>query len=171
MAPSTGGSDATVEVFGRAGGGDPARGGSRSVAVVAKRHAVSEQTIYTWRKRFGTIGGERRAAAEGVGGRECAAEEACRRARPRDRGDEGDRRKKLVSVRVRREAVGYATGRGLSQRRTCTLLSVARSALAYQRANPRPTRRHWRGWASSRAGIHATATGASASFSGATVIG
>ena len=26
-----------------------------SVAVVAKRHAVSEQTIYTWRKRFGTI--------------------------------------------------------------------------------------------------------------------
>jgi putative transposase len=26
-----------------------------SVAVVAKRHAVSEQTIYVWRKRFGTI--------------------------------------------------------------------------------------------------------------------
>jgi putative transposase len=26
-----------------------------SVAVVGKRHAVSEQTIYTWRKRFGTI--------------------------------------------------------------------------------------------------------------------
>ena len=24
------------------------------VAVVAKRHGVSEQTIYTWRKRFGT---------------------------------------------------------------------------------------------------------------------
>ena len=26
-----------------------------SVAVVAQRHVVSEQTIYTWRKRFGTI--------------------------------------------------------------------------------------------------------------------
>ena len=26
-----------------------------SVAVVSKRHAVSEQTIYVWRKRFGTI--------------------------------------------------------------------------------------------------------------------
>jgi putative transposase len=26
-----------------------------SVAVEAKRHAVSEQTIYAWRKRFGTI--------------------------------------------------------------------------------------------------------------------
>jgi putative transposase len=28
------------------------RGG---VAATAKRHAVSEQTIYTWRKRFGTF--------------------------------------------------------------------------------------------------------------------
>ena len=28
--------------------------GSRSAAV-AKRHGVSEQTIYTWRKRFGTF--------------------------------------------------------------------------------------------------------------------
>ena len=26
-----------------------------AVAEVAKRHAVSEQTIYVWRKRFGTI--------------------------------------------------------------------------------------------------------------------
>ena len=25
------------------------------IAVVAKRHGVSEQTIYTWRKRFGTL--------------------------------------------------------------------------------------------------------------------
>jgi len=25
------------------------------VAAVAKRHAVSEQAIYTWRKRFGTL--------------------------------------------------------------------------------------------------------------------
>jgi putative transposase len=25
------------------------------VATVAKRHGVSEQTIYTWRKRFGTF--------------------------------------------------------------------------------------------------------------------
>jgi putative transposase len=27
------------------------------VAVVAKRHAVSEQTMYVWRKRFGTFEG------------------------------------------------------------------------------------------------------------------
>jgi len=41
-----------------------------------------------------------------------------------------------VSVRGRREGVAYATGRGLSQRRACTLLSVARSALAYQPRKP-----------------------------------
>jgi putative transposase len=37
----------------------------------------------------------------------------------------------MVSVRARRTAVAYATGRGLSQRRACTLLKVARSALGY----------------------------------------
>ena len=28
---------------------------SMPVAEVAKRHGVSEQTLYTWRKRFGTL--------------------------------------------------------------------------------------------------------------------
>lgn len=37
----------------------------------------------------------------------------------------------MVSVPARRSTVAYATGRGLSQRRACTLLGVARSALRY----------------------------------------
>jgi putative transposase len=37
----------------------------------------------------------------------------------------------MVSVPARRSGVAYATGRGLSQRRACTLLGVARSALYY----------------------------------------
>jgi putative transposase len=37
----------------------------------------------------------------------------------------------MVSVPVRRRQVGYATGRGVSQRRACWLLRVARSGLAY----------------------------------------
>jgi len=49
------------------------------VAVVAKRHGISEQTIYVWRKRR-RIAVERRAAAEATRGRECAAEEAGGRA-------------------------------------------------------------------------------------------
>lgn len=36
-----------------------------------------------------------------------------------------------MSVRARREAAVYAIGRGLAQRRACTLLEVARSALGY----------------------------------------
>ena len=38
-----------TQVHGRADGGDHPGGGSRSVAAVAKRHGVSEQTIYGWR--------------------------------------------------------------------------------------------------------------------------
>ena len=50
------------------------------VPAVAKRHSISEQTIYTWRKRFGGLSGERRTSSEAARGGECAAEEACRRA-------------------------------------------------------------------------------------------
>ena len=38
----------------------------------------------------------------------------------------------MVGARVRRQQVAYARGRGLSSRRACALLSVARSALGYQ---------------------------------------
>ena len=38
----------------------------------------------------------------------------------------------MVSARVRREQVAYVQTRGLSRRRACALLSVARSAVGYQ---------------------------------------
>ena len=38
----------------------------------------------------------------------------------------------MVSVQARRQQVGYARQRGLSERRACTLLNVARSALHYR---------------------------------------
>ena len=38
----------------------------------------------------------------------------------------------MVSVPARRAGVKYATGKGLSQRRACTLLRVARSSLGYR---------------------------------------
>ena len=38
----------------------------------------------------------------------------------------------MVGARVRRQQVAYAVGRGLSSRRACALLSVARSTLGYQ---------------------------------------
>jgi putative transposase len=38
----------------------------------------------------------------------------------------------MVSARVRREQVAFVQTRGLSRRRACALLSVARSSLGYQ---------------------------------------
>jgi putative transposase len=38
----------------------------------------------------------------------------------------------MVSVPARREQVTYAVLRGVSQRRACTLMKVARSALSYR---------------------------------------
>jgi len=83
------------------------------VTVVAKKHGISDQTIYLWRKRFGKL-------------------EAVDRAGSGARGDERGGGKKMVSARVRRDQVAYVCRRGLSQRRACALLSVARSALGYQ---------------------------------------
>ena len=82
------------------------------VAAVAKRHGISEQTIYSWRKRFGAL------QANDV-----------KRLR---RSDEGSRGKKMVSVPARRRQVANGRERGLSARRACTLFSVARSALKYR---------------------------------------
>jgi len=38
----------------------------------------------------------------------------------------------MVGVPARREQVAYAQRRGLSERRSCTLLKIARSALGYR---------------------------------------
>ena len=38
----------------------------------------------------------------------------------------------MVSVPARRSQVAYAAGKGLSQRRACTLIGVGRSALRYR---------------------------------------
>src|SRR5436190_10381679 len=71
-------------------------------------------------------------ATEAARAGERAAEEVGSGARSRDRSDEGDRCKKMVGVPARREQVAHAMRRGLSQRRSCTLLGVARSALGYR---------------------------------------
>ena len=101
------------------------------IAEVAKKHGVSEETIYVWRRWRGRwrCGHEE---AEGPGGREYAPQEDGCRPRPRARGDEGDQRKKMVSAPGRRQEVEYARRRGLSCRRACALLRVARSALRYR---------------------------------------
>ena len=77
----------------------------------------------------------------------------------------------MVSVPARRQQVAYGRERGLSARRACTLFSVARSAL--QLSQPQGGEGCAGGRAddrSCRRSIRATAIGASASFSAATVM-
>src|SRR5438270_12593642 len=102
------------------------------VADVAKRHGVSEQTIYAWRKRFGELRTEDVRRLRQLEAENARLKKLGGRARPGDRGDERGRRKKLVSVPARRRQVAYGRERGLSARRACTLFSVARSALTYR---------------------------------------
>ena len=84
-----------------------------------------------------------------VGARRCEAAAAARagerpaekdggRSRSGDRRAQGDHPKKMVGARVRRPQVAYARARGLSGRRACALLSVARSTLGYQSRLGRP---------------------------------
>src|SRR5712671_2695966 len=101
------------------------------IAEVAKKHRVSDQTIYAWRKRFGTL-----EPADVKRLRQLEHENARLKKMVADRDLEIDvlkeiTRKKMVGARVRRQQVAYAEGRGLSRRRACALLSVARSTLGY----------------------------------------
>ena len=114
---------------------------AKPVPEVAKKHGVSAQTIYGWRKHFGTLGARGREAAAAAGAGERPAEEDGGRPRSRARRAQGDHAKKMVGARVRRQQVAYAQARGLSSRRACALLSVARSTLGYVSTLSRGTRR------------------------------
>ena len=78
---------------------------TKPIPDVAKKHGVSGQTIYSWRKHFGSL-------------------------EPSD--VKRLRQLEMVGARVRRQQVAYTRSRGLSDRRACAVLSVARSALGYQ---------------------------------------
>lgn len=83
------------------------------VSEVAKKHGVSDVTIYAWRKRFGQL-------------------EAVDVKRLRQLDQENGRLKKLVSASVRRQQIAFVCQRGRSMRRACALLSVARSTVGYE---------------------------------------
>jgi Arc/MetJ family transcription regulator len=68
---------------------------------VSKKHGASEQTIYTWRKRFGATN-----------------------------ADEVKRLRQLEVENARLRKM-LAEGKGLSRRRACALLDVSRSCLGY----------------------------------------
>jgi putative transposase len=102
------------------------------VAEVAKKHGISDQTIYGWRRRYGGL-----APADVKRLRQLEHENVRLKKLVADRDLELDvmreiSRKKMVSAQARRRQVIYARQRGVSSRRACALLSVARSTLGYE---------------------------------------
>ncbi|MFM0053764.1 IS3 family transposase [Caballeronia grimmiae] len=103
-----------------------------SVAEVAKKHGISEQTLYNWRQHFGGM-----EASDVKRLKQLEQENARLKKMVAERDLELDvmreiNGKKVVSAPARRLQVAYARARGLSERRACALMSVARSALHYQ---------------------------------------
>ena len=138
----------------------------RRVSEVGKRHGVSAQTIDSWRKHVGTL-----EPVDVKRLRQLEQENGRLKKMVADRDLEIDvlkeiTRKKMVGARVRRQPVASVRRRGLSSRRACAVLSVARSTLGYQarlQQRDAPALAVMRELAGS---IRGTATGRSGSWSG-----
>ncbi|HGM4967856.1 TPA: IS3 family transposase [Pseudomonas putida] len=101
------------------------------VADVAKRHGVSEQSIYGWRKRYGEFGVDEVRRLK-----EIETENARLRKLLVERDLEIEAMKevnppKVVSVQVRQEQARLVCSLGVSQRRACALYDISRSGLRY----------------------------------------
>src|SRR4051812_29729951 len=130
---------------------------ARPVPEVAKKHGVSSQTIYGWRKHFGTL-----EPADVKRLRHLEQENGRLKKMVADRDLEIDVLKEITRTngrRTRAPAAGrVCSTRGLSGRRACALLSVARSAVGYVSrliARDAPVCRQCAHWPRN---IHATGT-------------
>ena len=117
----------------RADGRDPARGRPqrrwprrpRSTRSASRRSTPGASTSASSRRR--TSSGCARSKAENA-----RLKEAAGRARTRHRRCSRRSITKVVSPQARREQVAFACERGLSERRACGLLGIARSTLSYE---------------------------------------
>src|SRR5579862_2872644 len=114
-----------------ADGDDPARGRRAGRAGGGQETRRQRPDDLRLAETLWELGAHRRQAAAATRAGKRPAEKDGRGPRPRDRRAQGDHPKKMVGARVRRQQVAYAQGRGLSSRRACALLSVARSTLGY----------------------------------------
>src|SRR6266849_5929610 len=132
MAPSTRrGSHEEDPIHGRADGDHPPRGRRAAGAGGGQETRRQRPDDLRLVETRWDVGSRRHQAPAPPRARKRSPEEDGGRPRPRDRRPQGDHAKKMVGARVRRQQVAYAQGRGLSSRRACALLSVARSTLGY----------------------------------------
>jgi putative transposase len=102
------------------------------VAEVAKKHGISEQTLYVWRKRFGTLDADEAKRLKQLEGENTRLKKLLAERDLEIEVMKEINAKKMVSAPARRKQVELAVARGLSYRRACRLLRVARSALAHR---------------------------------------
>jgi putative transposase len=102
-------------------------------ADLARKHGVSEATLYKLEGQVRRHGGLRGQTAEATRGREREAEEAFGRADAQRGRASRASRKKMVGPVAKREGVAHLTGRdGLSERRACSLVDADRKMIRYR---------------------------------------
>jgi Transposase len=89
----------------------------KPVPEVAKKHGVSTQTIYGWRKHFGSLGPPMSHACASWSKKTVGSSAWWPTGISSYRSSR--RFRKMVGARVRRQQVAYAHSRGLSSRRAC----------------------------------------------------
>ena len=103
-----------------------------TVVEICRKHGISQQSFYLWKKKYcgPGIAGVARTAA--VARREREAEAAGGGSEPGPAHPSGDRRKKTVRPRARRELAEWAQQvHQLSQRRVARLIPIERMTLRY----------------------------------------
>lgn len=107
---------------------------------LARKHGVSEATLYNWKAKYGGIGRVRRQAPEGLGRREREAEEAAGRPNAGSLGTSRASVKKMVGPAAKREAVAHLQAvMGLSERRACSFVGADRKMIRYRSCRPPET--------------------------------
>jgi putative transposase len=113
--------------------------GARTVDL-ARKHGVSEATLYNWKTKYGGLEVSEAKAVETARGRERQTEEAFGRA------DVGCSRaprasvKKMVGPAVKREGVAHLqAAMGLSERRACSIVNADRKMIRYRSCRPPDT--------------------------------
>ena len=109
-------------------------------ADLARKHGVSEATLYNWKAKYGGMDVLRGQAAEATRGRERQAEEAFGGA---DAGCGCASRasgKKMVGPAAKREGVAHLQAElGLSERRACAIVDADRKMVRYRSRRPPDT--------------------------------
>src|SRR6185437_7658921 len=109
-------------------------------ADLARKHGVSEATIYNWKAKFGGTDVIRGQAVEGAGGGEREAEEAAGRADARCGCVTRASFKKMVGPAAKRAAVVHLEAEmGLSERRACSTVGADRKMIRYYSRRPPDT--------------------------------